>query len=898
MDLKKTSSASRWDLSRFDDPLKLAYEQEDSPRSWPQEKENVLGALACISAKLPPRYTPDREKPVLGVGGSGIVLRINDSLFPAVDNALKFPRPVPGKIELVAEMLSKEIGFLANLRHPGIVKILYYTTLQDVPGYGNLPFYLMEAVEGSNSKKFARDSTTTQAQLLRLILETAEVIRYLHTEASPTFAHLDIKPDNIVVEKNGRAVMIDLGTCKRLGGDKNKTLVACSEYFAHPHLLNNLDPDPTDKNRSRGELPRNEIDANWDLWAFGLTILYWMGLGKDGKELQDPMLPRLDPYVRKYLILVVARLLIDVPPKWLYDRVGLNSDFLEEFRIDSSLELGEILNRLDRRYSPLDNVRELQSRSTGTIQAAPGIHLANTARLQRTLNHRFFRRLSGITQLGLASQVYPSAKHSRREHSLGTYANATRVIRALYNDFISPFFKQIIQERDIRDLLLSALLHDIGQFPMAHDLEDVDRVFDHEALTEAMIKGVWHTKKRGGKTIRFDSLDEVFRDWDSTPERVLSILNARATDTSASARQKLLRSIISGPIDADKLDYLARDARATDVPYPLGIDVQMILRMLTTIVVEVGNQQSVPAIGIHSKGKVAAEFLTLARYAMFSQVYWHHAVRVQKAMLFRAVEALLGKDNSDAKIEAFKSRFIELVYNLPEVLYENPETAQNLFSNADVDQPIITKFGKGTDLAATDAAVLSWFLEGLTRANLPEASLIDGILTRRWFKRLWIVSRDMEPDRWDNIVHSWKYYHDRKKRNDISHEFELAILDKLTKDKTPPTITNFPAGETVEKIRQLTSARRPWLLIDIPAARPGSDIPLSYVLESHGRRMRKDDRVVGHCEKSGIWVDYAENLSRAAGKIRVFAHPDFVDFLDASLSWNDGISTLQSELKT
>jgi serine/threonine protein kinase len=875
--------------------MEAVYAKEKIHTSWQIESASIKNALESIANKLPiSRYIP---KAVLGVGGSGIVIRLEDALFPAVDNALKFPRPVSGKVNLISEMLGKEMAFLARLRHPGIVKILYYTTLSNVEGYNNLPFYLMETVDGAQSKHFASNKDTSENAFLTLVRESAETLNYLHTNKDAPFAHLDIKPDNIVTDHNGRPVMIDLGTCKLIGTDENKTLVACTRSFAHPQLVQNLTRDPSDNNRARGELRRSEIDLKWDLWAFGLTILSWMGLDPNiGTQEPDAIIDRLSPYTRKYLLLLVSRLLIDAPPNWLFRRIGLDPNFVKEFGISTAGQLCDLLNRIGSNRGPLENIPELAPATTGSIQAGPGVHVVNTNRLKLTLSHRLVRRLNSITQLGLVSQVYPSAKHSRREHSLGTYANAGRIVQALYNDSVSPLFRQIIEEQDICDILLASLLHDIGQFPLAHDLEEIDKkIFDHDNLTLAMLKGSWEKKKKKSKEVTFESLKDVFDVWGTNADRITDILTARPASTTTKARQKLLRSIISGPIDADKLDYLFRDARHTDVPYPNGIDVDMLFRCMTTIVIDriEGGMRYIPAIGIHAKGKVAGEFLTLARYAMFSQVYWHHAVRVQKAMLFRAVEALISHKNTDEKRNGFTSKFVEMVCSLPEALYEKGETTPELFPEIE-SKPDNINIGRGTDLSSTDAAVLTWLYDRLKEEHLQEATLIDNILTRSWFKRLWVVSRDMQEKRWDKIVKAWNQL-DRKKRDDAFLSFEQAISMKFSQDAVD--ITNFPAETSKSLIHEMTAARRPWLLVDIPGARPGSETGLHYVLESQGRKLRKDDRTVTELQQSAVWEDYARDLSQAAGKIRIFAHPKLVDILDASLKWDEGIDLLLSSLE-
>src|SRR5260370_35151375 len=104
----------------------------------------------------------------------------------------------------------------------------------------------------------------------------------------------------------------------------------------------------------------------------------------------------------------------------------------------------------------------------------------------------------------------------------------------------------------------------------------------------------------------------------------------------------------------------------------MGVEGECVLGWLTKVVIEgvETGAREVPAIGAHAKGKVAAEFLTLARYAMFCQVYWHHAVRVQKAMLFRGVQALRASHASESKLMEFISRSMEMATGLPERLFK------------------------------------------------------------------------------------------------------------------------------------------------------------------------------------------------------------------------------------
>jgi HD superfamily phosphohydrolase len=890
--------AKGWNFEQLLHQLEEEYTSTAIEDFWPREREAIRSALQSVATTLPKaRYSPVK---VLGVGGSGVVLLLKDSLFPSVDNALKFPRPVPGKVELVAELLGREIQYLAQLRHPGIVKILYYRYAKDIQGYGILPFYLMEAVDGVSSGKFVRKQLSQQSQFVSLVRKAAGILEYLHTlPVGGAFAHLDIKPDNFMVDHTGQPIMIDLGTCKRISQEVDNTTVACTRSFAHPQLIRQLTADPTDENRAKGKVLRSDIRLTWDLWSFGLMLVSWLGFDHNTGHHEVPrVLDLLEPYTRKYMLLLCARLLAENPPAWLLKRVGLSHEFLKTVPVTTASELRDTLDRLDGSQGPLARLQEFQARGSGTIQAAPGTHVPVTPALSAVLEHRLFRRLNTISQLGLVSQVYPGAKHTRREHSLGTYANTLKIVRVLYNDPVSPLFRQIITDDDCRDLLLASLLHDIGHFPLAHDLEDVDdKLFNHVELTLAMLKGLWEKKKRGSTRVSFESLEPIFKLWATTSDRLISILAAKPTSNDSTPKLKLLRSIISGPIDADKLDYLFRDARHLDLPYPNGVDVDRLFKCLTTVVVDRidGGYKDIPVVGVHAKGKVSAEFLSMARYAMFSQAYWHHAVRAQKSMLLRAVEALLGEE-SDTKVREFQSTFVIMVCSLPESLYDSGEV-RSLFEDdlQATDRFISALGGHGTDLAATDAAVLSWLFKRLTDANRPEALLIEGILRRNLFKRLWVVSRDMESQRWDKIVRIWEKL-DRIQRHRVAHEFEKKVAGRIAEEGLQ-SITSMASGSAEDKVDRLTRGQVPWLLIDIPGDRPGSEIGLYHVLESQRRKLRKDDRAVGELERSLVWEEYARNLLRVAGKVRIFCDPDLVDSIEASVPWEKGIEDLTTVLE-
>jgi serine/threonine protein kinase len=906
--------ADRWPIEQVLADLQAYYEADFELRScWSEESAGLRAAVEAFRERLSERYAYKR---VLGAGGSGVVLRLQDDVFPLQDVALKFPRPVTGRTQLLAEMLGKEINFLAELRHPGIVRIQFHGQLS-VPSQPPLPFYLMEAIDGVRSDKFVLnllptseksrkqfDPAVFETTILEMFRAVLDSIRYLHEHHAGAKVHLDIKPENILVNKSGQPVMIDLGTCKQVNSGVDKTIVACTLPMAPPSLARRLAKDPTDKNRAKGEIDRDQILQTWDLYTFAASMLHWLGIGHTNGESLSDAIPAeaLSAYTRKYLLLLAARFManekIDDIPAWFEKRLGLSLVVIRSMAVSTARDGLELVDRILSRSSPIDVIPEMAMRAVTTLQPSEGVHVPLTPRLIHLLEHRALRRLDSIAQLGMVVEVYPEARHTRKEHSLGTYAWTIQYVKALYSDPVSPLFKQWVTADDCRDVLLAALLHDIGHFPLAHDLEDIDSdLFDHGDLTNAWLKGGY--RRSSAEKFQMDKLDDVLAEWGTTAERIQDLLSAKATSLSQkiSPKAKLLRSLISGPIDADKIDYLSRDSDRMHLPYPRGIDVDRILRSLTTIVLDrvAGGARDVPLIGVHAKGKVAAEFVSIARYAMFSQGYWHHTVRAMKAMLGRGVRALVA-EQSDAAREILQEKFLEFAFALPESIFASGSSQKPLFTVTPAAASAVSSQGGSEvpQLAATDVAVLRWLEKELSRSVRPEAVLLGGILNRRLFKRLWVVSHDMQPTRWDKIVKLWSEL-SREKKHRLSHQFETKVVTKVAGATTK--ITGFSPEGLKASLEQSTTARSPWLLIDIPESRPGAEVGLRYVLEGQRRQLRKDEKVAGQTQESEVWNRYAGSLLQAAGKIRIFCDPGLVDAIEAAVPWENGIETLIETLE-
>ena len=263
---------------------------------------------------------------------------------------------------------------------------------------------------------------------------------------------------------------------------------------------------------------------------------------------------------------------------------------------------------------PFSQIPELQlsSDSMGVIRIPTEQDVPLTGRVRALIDAAEFQRLRQVTQLALASRVYPGAVHTRFEHALGVYHNALRYIWQLGQD---PNFAATVTPRDAEVLIVSALLHDIGHWPFCHPIEDMDLpgMPPHETFAREFLQDG-------------SELANVLQaEWGIHPDEILDVLNGE----SGSRSTQLRRSILSGPIDIDKMDYLVRDSQHCGVPYGRNFDRN---RLIGALVVN----EAADGLAITSKGRTAAEMMVFARYVMFSEVYWHHAVRAATCMLARA----------------------------------------------------------------------------------------------------------------------------------------------------------------------------------------------------------------------------------------------------------------------
>src|SRR6476620_9988759 len=217
------------------------------------------------------------------------------------------------------------------------------------------------------------------------------------------------------------------------------------------------------------------------------------------------------------------------------------------------------------------------------------------------------QRLRYVRQVGHAFLVYPGATHTRFEHALGAYHLTRRALASLEE----RGELERVPDDECLAVRLAALLHDIGHYPFSHALEEAGFP-SHEQLGVAKLC-------QGELGAQLEEIGGA---------GFAEVLGALIRGVSPSA----LQGLISGSLDLDKIDYLSRDARMCGVPYGT-VDVDRLLSTLTLVETEEGRIE----VGVQEKGVSALESLLFAKYQMYRNVYWHHAVRSATCMFKRAV---------------------------------------------------------------------------------------------------------------------------------------------------------------------------------------------------------------------------------------------------------------------
>lgn len=930
----QTTGLAEERISELLGQLREVYLRKERPlvKEFDLEREANYQILTQLGLKLPPAGF-ELTRPI-GVGSTATVWVVHHRELDQ-DRALKVPRP-DAKLQDTTKILIDERQRLAAVNHQNVIRI-YGSGEVDCQIHHQkhtLPYFIMEFLpefDDFDKAILKGHDKLTDAGLIAHFRDALTGISVLHSE---NIVHCDIKPGNLLIAPGKPAVVTDLGYAKIVRiGDTSLTEVRFTAKYAHPGLVE-LVTDGTNPDANIAPVPRKDLRKAFDLYAFGRTMQDVLNRLREAEEKTREIRPDaksvLTGYQWAYLGMISKRLLdgrVDrrAGPDLLRGVVaGLGEREMKDICYSSAAEALIDFEKLLHLYDIESIIPELNEHISQYVQI-PNCHIPLTKRVRATVEHPSFLRLGQVTQLGFVSSVYPGARHTRLEHVYGTFAHCCSYVRALWYDQDNCLFQCIMSKDDIESLLVAALVHDIAQYPMAHDLTEAASEFSHEEFTESILRRLY----AGCEHSLFDTLESEWKLDDS--ERILRILRV---DKDSNLKDRILHSIIDGPIDCDKLDYLMRDSIHLGVKFGLGIDWERLLRYLTVVYRSTTEAQTnheirevleFAEIGVHEKALAVASSLGQARKDMFTQVYWQHTARCMKAMLAYAVRRIL-IDRTQVEKDEFWAAFHEHVFDPMFHRFSSKDRIQPIQSKSKARQKVhddsleddlasptehevIGHIVVCPDFGPTDDALLLFLLQ--FAKSSPERDVLNSLRSRRLYHRIAVLSgedplegfkyresdkeREEEQKQHKNIYDQFRNYRldgDLEKIESLRRRWELNLVQKLR--------TKFSASVPA-LLRQLADDLEtisPLILVDVPVKSTkrasGASHGVRYLTEdSSGVHSGEFARSTPMFETTRVILD-DENFDKRVGKIRVFAHPDYRDLIVAYLSRAEILSALSS----
>jgi len=540
-----------------------------------------------------------------------------------------------------------------------------------------------------------------------------------------------------------------------------------------------------------------------------------------------------------------------------------------------------------------------------SIKFVPNINTALTDRLKTLLEHPLIARLKLVSQLGLISLVYPTADHSRYDHIMGSYTYTAAYIRSLFDDPYNCLFRNLVDEKDVKAALLASMIHDLGQYPLAHDLQEVSgKIFDHTSLSIDLLSDKTKDKKK--RTLK-DIIQDPEEGWDVDPERLKRILGAHSGQLTLKGidvsdfKADMLSALIDGPIDADKADYITRDSINCRIPYGKQLDIERLLMVLTTVRIPEALQTTHKVtIGVYEKGRASASAFSLARYLLYASVYWHHTSRIIKAMLQYGTVLVLPREvfyDSEKEIREIHEKLAYFVKGLTPPFEERqearprgrPAKPEKQIVEAEPPSSVLktvieaeTSAGRGEEpvwypgISVTDRLMLKW-LKTLPTSDKGDrgVALIDMILQRQLYKRAYTIERiDSNNELLDALDElGWLQkitFCERLQKN----------IHQMIKYKKRELETRPLTG--IDEVDRLFSNYLV-ILVDIPNPRKYAESgrPLIYLPELE-RKTYYHDGIMPIKEEN--LSDALECLMRTISPVRILCHPDILQWIRASIN--------------
>jgi len=880
--------------------------------------EEAMHLANLVNGELAGALSKYEEPRVEGAGGSGLVISAIYEPF-STRRAIKIPR------KRLFDMVTKEpptvdvdpeLHALSKISHENITRLYEAHALSGGRGYCMITEYVCnprpldkfayELCCSQQCRKNAVLRASALKQLAAVVYEVIDALSYMHKTAQ--LIHFDIKPDNILVSDSGKAFITDLGFARDITkyGPGKDVSIGFTWKYAHPLLT---DPDQgaritRNPARAKNTIPSDQLLPSIDLFAFGRTIQEVL------KRLEDVYKETIhSDYTFNYLHLT-ACLCLDGKnaangyanrEHFVSDQAsGMPIDLFQTQKFNTFSELRTALQRLLGRRRLEDDLPELDRWSATTLNVSDFGITTLTPRVKSVIEHPTFLRLSGESQLSMLDTIFPTATHTRLQHSLGVYHSVCDYITSLYHDPENPTFRVLFDTKKCERALLTALVHDIGQATFGHELEEVnEEEFSHKEIGSLILKQSTLTDVKG-RTIRDLIEKNDFDCWSANFDKVLLLLSGRSDD----AFDGVLHDILDGQLDADKLDYLVRDSIEARVPYGHGIDQERFIRSLTTVGVRKGTR-SFLKLAIKRKGAASAEAFAFARYQLYQSLYWHHTFRAIKAMMITAASETFHELLSSASPRNLFDKYVLRTAYLKFVIDPTLESHENSKSKTGERRKIKSDRSLLDEVynrlrTANDVPHLGKYAEDKTIQFLWKLSkekakhLIKDLIDRNYYKRvLEIPLTDFKEEGWVHLREKLN----GSRRLELQEQIEKALLNSLRSaiQDQMKVRTSLVEDEVLQRTEKITNSRFAFI-IDLPLRGWTStgEEPL-FVSDYKRRHFRASSGEQGSLEKANLWSDHLGSMMRQIAFFRVYCEPELHGIVTTVLRTSD-IFTSVSEV--
>ncbi len=819
-----------------------------------------------------------------GIGGSGLIIKVFNKKLK-IHRALKFPRPQKSKKDnkFLIESLKTEMKILTTIIHENIISIYdlgelkISPILKRFPELEQFPYYIMGYIKGGIDLREYIENKVSSEELEGLTKEIALIffkisnaIALLHKKQ---LLHFDIKPENILIQ-DGNPFLCDLGFAKKKTIEKEHTVIGFTLYYAHPDLKQGLRQGKS-LSRIKKKMAPADFKFKHDIYALGKTFLEILSVISKKLSLMEY------DYNFAYLHLLACRMLdgknLNENDYKIEEKRGFpvykeywvdldENDFtclkyeekigekiIEQIKID--------LEKLIYRDLYLKEIPELSDNYPNRIRSSLYCSAPFSLRVKHIVEHPVFSRLAEEHQITLSDTIYPTATHTRLEHSIGAFNNCCLYVQSLYNDPYNPLFKQLININEIKILILASLFHDLGQYPFAHLFEELGLFksqLNHNKITLDFLENP--AEDNNGKTLQEYLKDE----WDADLEEIKKLLSRAEISNEKRDRNlklDLLSSIINGIIDIDKLDYYQRDTHNCNLSYGLMIDSPRLIRNLTVIIIEDGNSNNTFTIGVYRRAQAAAETLAFTRYLLYQSVYWHHTARAFISMLKTVLISLT--NSSKDFIEDFED-FLGVK--------ENPKRV-----NALQVLKFIKKFILGEDHN--------------DKKNL--LKIIDMIIRRNYYKRIFTIKSEKE----DSQISGSEIFLEEYRRKKTDDSFQKNLREQIRakfKEKNQTYVNKKIIKEEQIKKTLTILNHQSSLICDYVDPKLGIESK-NQTLKIIPEPKYSYKNIKYH--NSEVFKQVYGKLINIVSKGRIFCHPEIRDTLMQVLTLNDINDCIKDALK-